>query len=115
MDNNSVSISSDVYETIIGQKTTFKGTVNTDKLIRIEGVYEGTIESTGTVIISETGKFDGILNCKDLELLGQATGNVKCTDTFKFALTGKFKGDAVTANIDIHPGSDFDGTLKIER
>ena len=113
--NNSVSISSDVYETIIGQKTVFKGNVNTDKPIKIEGVFEGTIESLGSVFIADTGRFDGILHCRNLELVGTLTGKVKCSDTFRFALSGKFQGEATTANIDIRPGSSFDGTLKIEK
>ncbi len=110
-----VSISSDVSETIIGPKTRFKGTVNTDKPIRIEGLYEGTIESSSTVTVAESGTFDGTCNCKCFELQGKANGKVNCSDVLKFAVTGKFTGDAVTANVDIHPGSDFDGTLKIQK
>lgn len=115
MDNQRVSINSDVNETVIGAKTKFKGTVTTDKPITIEGIYDGIIDSTSEVTITETGTFDGTLNCKSLTLEGTASGKVTCTDVFSFALSGKFKGDAVTANVDIHPGSDFDGTLKIAR
>ena len=113
--NEGVSISSDVIETVIGPKTKFKGSVTTDKPIKIQGSYEGDINSEGLVVIDETGYFDGTLKCKELDLIGEAHGKVECTEVFKFALSGKFKGDAVTANLDIRPGSDFDGTLKISK
>jgi len=111
--NNSVSISSEINNTVIGPKTKFKGTVSTDKPIIIEGYFEGTIESSGSVEITQTGTFDGELACKELVLRGKALGKVQCSDIFRFADTGKFKGDAVVKNLDIRPGSDFDGNLKI--
>ena len=115
MANDNVSINSDVIETVIGPKTRFKGTVSTDKPVRIEGNFEGTIDSTDKVEVAETGFFEGTLNCRELNLLGEVKGKVNCFEVFRFALSGKFTGDAVTANVDIHPGSDFDGTLKIQR
>ncbi len=114
-DNESVSISSAVIETVIGPKSSFKGSVKTDKPIRIEGRYEGSIESGDKVLISETGYFKGTLACRELELLGEAEGTVSCLELFKFAVSGKFKGDAVAANVDIKPGSRYDGNLLIKK
>ena len=115
MDNQNVNINSEVMETVIGSKTKFKGTVSTDKPVKIEGDFEGIIESTSTVEITETGYFEGKCTCSQMNLAGEMLGEVACAELLTLALTGKFKGDAVTANIDIHPGSDFDGTLKIRK
>lgn len=113
MANEFVSINSDVIETVIGSKTQFKGSVNTDKPIRIDGRFEGTIETTNLVLISEGGYFDGTMKCKELDLIGEARGNIYCSEILKFALSGKLIGDAEVANIDLHPGSFYDGKLKI--
>ena len=113
--NEGVSISSDVIETVIGPKTKFNGSVTTDKPIKISGVYEGEINSTNLVVIEECGSFNGTLKCAKLDLAGKAEGKIECTEMFKFELSGRFKGDAITTNLDICPGSDFDGTLKIKK
>ena len=112
---DNVSINSTVIETVIGPKTKFKGSVNTDKPIKIQGNFEGTIDSTNIVLVEETGYFEGTANCKELDLVGEINGKVLCSDVFKFADGGKFRGEAIVANIDIHPGADYDGTLKIQK
>ena len=63
--SDSVSIDSEIIETIIGLNTKFKGSVKTDKIIRIDGEFEGDITSTAKVIISETGKFNGEIRNKE--------------------------------------------------
>ena len=109
------NIDSNVIETVIGPKTKFEGSVNTDKPIKIEGHFEGTIDSTNIVIVEESAYFNGKIICKELDLIGEVNGEVKCSEVLKFAIGGKFKGDAIVANVDIHPGADFDGTLKITK
>ena len=109
----SVSITSDSAATVIGPKTGFKGNITTDKSIRIEGKFEGDINSEDVVIVSETGYFKGTVKCREFDLQGEADGSITCTELMRFALSGKFRGDVTTANIDIKPGSDFDGNLKI--
>ncbi len=112
---DNVSINSTVIETVIGPKTKFKGSVNTDKPITIQGNFEGTIDSTNVVVVEETGYFEGTANCRELDLVGEVKGKIMCSDVLKFLSGGKFRGDAVVANIDIHPGADYDGTLKIQK
>ena len=110
---DSVSINSAVIETVIGPKTKFKGSVNTDKPIKIQGKFEGTIESSNIVVVEETGYFEGTADCREMDLVGEVNGKVLCSDVLKFADGGKFRGEAIVANIDIHPGADYDGSLKI--
>ncbi len=111
--NNTVTINSDITETIIGKKTTFKGSVNTDRPFTIEGNFEGDVVSTTNVIVAETGVFKGTMKCHTLDLKGDVNATVICEDVMRFAESGKFRGDAEVANIDIHPGCDFQGNLKI--
>ena len=110
-----VTITSDVIETIIGAKTRFKGTVTTDKPIRIDGIYEGDIESTGIVIVSSTGKFNGNIKCKDLHLSGEGEGTVFCSELMRFEGNAHFKGEATTRDIVISEGAIFDGNLTMTK
>ncbi len=106
-----VSIDSETIETIIGVSTRFKGTVQTSKVIRIDGVYDGTIESDSLIIISETGSFTGTLSCRELRLDGKAEGTVTCSELIRIADIGKFCGDLTTKNIIMTEGSLLDGKV----
>ena len=113
MTNGSISINSEIIETVIGANTRFKGQVSTDKVIRIDGEFEGTIDSTSLVIISEIGKFKGDIKCHTCQLFGRGEGTAVCSELFQFANTGSFTGDVETKNIVLVEGSLLDGTIKM--
>ena len=112
--SDSVSIDSEIIETIIGLNTKFKGSVKTDKIIRIDGEFEGDITSTAKVIISETGKFKGEIKCTELVLDGHAEGKAECSEFLKIAAIGVFTGDVAAKNLIMVEGSVLDGTLKMQ-
>ena len=112
-DNNTVSISSEVIETVIGAQTRFKGNVRTDKPLRIDGNYEGDIDSTNLVIISECGVFKGNIKCAELQLIGAGEGTAVCTKLMQFAATGKFAGDITVGSLITVPGSFFNGNCRM--
>lgn len=105
------SVNSLIIETIIGADTVFKGNISTAKPIRIDGVYEGEIVSEDIIIITETGKFNGTLKCRELQIAGCGEGSATCTELMEFAPTGKFKGDITTKNIVTCKETVIDGTL----
>ena len=111
---DSISIDSEIIETIIGLNTKFKGSVKTDKIIRIDGEFEGDITSTAKVIISETGKFKGDIHCTSLLLDGYAQGTAICTEVLKIANIGVFEGDVTAKNLIMVEGSILDGTIKMK-
>jgi len=111
--SSTVSISSETIETVIGSQTRFKGNVKTDKPLRIDGYFEGDIESTNLVIISKCGEFKGNINCGELQLTGSGEGKVNCSGLLQFAETGKFVGDVVTKSLITVPGSVLHGTCKM--
>ena len=104
-ETDNVSISTAVVETVVGAQTKFKGTVNTDKPIKIQGKFEGTIESSNVVVVEQTGYFEGTADCREMDLAGEVNGKVLCSDVLKFTDGGKFRGEAIVANIDINPGA----------
>ena len=107
----STSVDSVIIETAIGVDTVFKGTINTNKPIRIDGHYEGEINSDNLIIVSETGYFSGNMKCRELQIQGKGEGNVVCTELMQFSATGSFKGDVATKDIILVKGSQLDGKI----
>ena len=113
MADNNVSINSLVIETVVGAQTKFKGSVNTDKPIRIDGAFEGEINSSSLVYVSECGYLNGKITCAEMNLVGRAEGTVNCAGLFEFAPSGQFKGDVIAKDIIIVKGSKLEGNCKI--
>lgn len=109
----SVSISSRIAETVIGSQTKFKGTVKTEKPIRIDGYFEGEIETTDVVFVSEEGEINGTVVCREMQLLGKGSGKLTCTELFRVTASGSFEGDVVAADLETVKGSVIKGNLQI--
>ena len=114
-DYDSVSINSRIIDTVIGAQTKFKGTVVTDKPIRIDGYFEGNIDTTNTVVISESGEFNGTIKCADLDLMGKGHGNAICTNLCQVAPGGYFEGDITTSDLITVKGSVINGKIIIAK
>lgn len=110
INNDRVSISSDVAVTIIGANTQFKGNITTHTPVYIDGYFEGTIDSDDIIEVSEQGSFKATINCSKLLLKGTGDGKVTCTDLMQFTSTGVFTGDIVTSDLIVIEGSLLDGT-----
>ncbi|MBQ2095301.1 MAG: polymer-forming cytoskeletal protein [Firmicutes bacterium] len=110
-ENASTSVDSVIVETAIGVDTVFKGSINTNKPIRIDGHYEGEINSDNLIIISETGFFSGDMKCRELQLQGKGEGTVVCTELMQLSNTGAFRGNIATKDIILVKGSQIDGQI----
>ena len=110
-ENASTSVDSVIVETAIGVDTVFKGSINTNKPIRIDGHYEGEINSDNLIIITETGFFRGDMKCRELQLQGKGEGTVVCTELMQLSNTGAFRGNIATKDIILVRGSQIDGQI----
>ena len=110
-DTASTSVDSVIVETAIGVNTVFKGSITTSKPIRIDGHYEGEINSDNLIIVTETGFFSGEMKCRELQLQGKGEGTVVCTELMQLSETGAFNGNIATKDIILVRGSQIDGKI----
>ena len=107
----STTVDSVIVETAIGVDTVFKGSINTNKPIRIDGHYEGEIHSDNLIIITETGYFSGEMKCRELQIQGKGEGTVFCSELMQFSATGSVRGEISTKDIILVKGSQIDGKI----
>lgn len=108
-----VTIVSAPAETVISAGTTFKGTIDTDKPVTVEGMFEGEIKSTGIVTVSEGGAIKATVECERLLMHGTGEGSINCTGLVEFGTTGSFVGDVTTRDIVMGAGAKLEGQCKI--
>ena len=111
--SNMVSLSSEIIETVIGAQTKFKGNVRTEKPIRIDGYFEGDIDSNNLVVVSECGTVKGNIKCAELQLKGTGEGTAQCSSLMQFAETGRFAGDITVRSLITVAGSMLNGKIEM--
>lgn len=100
-------------DTLIGENAKITGKVEGTGNIRIDGNIKGDIEYTGDIVISETGKVNGNIECCNLSTSGTVEGNIKLNGKLTILATGKLIGDAEVENLIVHDNGFFHGNCKM--
>ncbi len=98
---------------LIGVGTEITGDVNSNGDIRIDGSLTGNLKTAGKVVIGETGKINGEIECKNSEVLGEIKGKIKVSELLSLKATAKIFGDIITKKLAIEPGSKFTGSCNM--
>lgn len=98
-------------ETIIGHDARFKGELDFEGMVLIEGHFEGKIRSRngGTLIVSDTAQITGEVDVPNLILHGAIRGNVRSSEILKITVTGKLTGDIEYHLISLSEGASING------
>ena len=95
--------------TFLGKGVDFKGIVNFDGTIRIDGRVEGEVHTTGTLIVGEQAVVKGIISAAVLMTSGKINGTVTATAKVQIQKPGILIGDIRTPGISIEDGAHFHG------
>ena len=96
-------------ETVIGPNANFKGVVQSDGGLRVDGVLEGTIQIAGNLIVGETGRVIAEVNVQNVSVAGALKGTIKAQGRLEILSTGRVWGDISVASFLIDEGGFFRG------
>ncbi|QJW46709.1 polymer-forming cytoskeletal protein [bacterium BFN5] len=96
-------------ETIIGKDTQLKGSVKAQGTIRIDGEFEGDIDSEQDIIIGESGRVTAKINARNVLISGVLQGNVNAAGRLELMSSGKLYGDIKANALIIGEGAVFKG------
>ena len=100
-------------DTIIGQGTSFEGTIHTEANLRIEGQFKGVIFSQGEVIVGEYGILHSEIQARSLTIVGHVIGDVKIFGRLIITSSGSLEGKAATQSIVIQEGGVLNGSCQM--
>lgn len=98
---------------LLGAGTTITGDINSNGDIRINGALTGNLTTKGRVIIGESGKIKGDINCKNADILGLVEGKLAVSELLTLKATANVTGEVTIGKIAIEPGSKFNGSCKM--
>lgn len=98
-------------DTLIGVHSKFKGELNFEGAVRIDGQFEGNItsEQGGLLIISNDAKVIGDVKVPNMILHGTIQGNVHASNSLKIGDEGCLNGDLEYYVLSLEEGSSING------
>ena len=95
-------------ETIIGPNAHFRGDIQSDGGIRVDGIFEGSIDITGNLVIGEGAKIIAEIKANNISISGAVKGNVN-GNRVEILETGRVWGDLTINSLLLNEGAYLRG------
>lgn len=100
-------------ETIIGPSVKVKGNFHGDGNIIIEGIVEGTVNTSQNLLVGTKAKITANVEANEAKIAGEITGNIKVKGYLEISGTAKISGDIEADSISIEKGAVFNGKCQM--
>ena len=97
----------------ISSGTIIKGEIVSPGDIRIDGTFDGKIQSRGRVVIGETATIKGDIVCDNVDLWGKVEGNIFVKDTLALKEGCVVNGNLHIRKLAVELGATFNGNCKM--
>ena len=97
----------------LGSDALFKGALSFEGTVRIDGKFEGQVDTNDTLVIGETGDMKADITVGTLVCKGQLHGEVVATKKIEMHPASKITGNIRTPALSIELGAVLDGHLNM--
>ena len=100
-------------ETTVASGVSIKGTMSFQKLLRIDGTFEGELISTGKLIVGPTGVVKANINLEEAFISGKVTGDITVKTRLVLRGRAEVRGDVTAPLMSVDEGVSIIGILNI--
>ncbi len=97
----------------ISSGTIIKGEILSPYDIRIDGTFEGKVQTKGRVVVGETALIKGDIICENIDLWGKVDGNLFVKDTLSLMEGCAVNGNLNIRRLSVELGSTFNGNCRM--
>lgn len=105
----------DTIDTLVGQKAVFKGDLEFNGGLRVDGQVKGNViakdDSNSTVVVSESGEIEGNINVPHVIINGTINGNIKSSGRVELQAKSRINGDVHYKAVEMELGASINGNL----
>jgi len=94
---------------VLGPTTSFQGHLKAEGNVRVDGYFDGSIETTGNVVIGEAAKVLADITANNIQVWGAVKGNVTASGRLEILPSGRVWGDIKVTSLLIDEGGLFRG------
>jgi len=95
---------------IIGKGTSITGDLISEGDFRVDGTVEGTIKTSGRVIIGKEGVVKGTVECNFADVEGEFTGKIIVNQLLTLKSSSTITGETIIGTLAVEPGATFVNT-----
>ena len=97
----------------LGVGTSFTGRLTFDGVVRIDGDFDGEIESAGALVVGKNARISGRIDVGSLVCGGMVAAEVTAATMVTVHATGRLTGSVRTPALVVDEGGSIDGMLEM--
>lgn len=103
----------DTVEVTIGPTANFRGDLECDGIVKVEGIFQGSIRTPSNVIIATKGRVDAHIDALNVSVSGQAKGTIVARGRLEILSSGRVWADVTVSSFLLDEGGKLHGGLKM--
>lgn len=102
--------------TVLGEKTKFKGVLRFTEELHIAGIFEGTIDSQGTLLVRKGAVCNAdYIRAASIDIEGSVQGDLNAGDKVEMRTGSSIRGNVSASRLRIADGVSFEGSVEMIR
>lgn len=98
----------------IEQSTKITGDILSDADFRIDGTLEGSITTSGKVVIGKEGVITGSVNCVFADVEGRFNGKIEVKESLSLKATSSIEGEVIIGKLIVESGAKFNAKCSMK-
>jgi cytoskeletal protein CcmA (bactofilin family) len=109
----SAAMAKDEINAFLGAGTSYEGRLSFQGSVRIDGNFQGEVESEGVLVVGREAFIRGQVKVGQLISSGRIEGEIAAKERCVFHKTASFKGAVVTPALVVEDGAVIDGSVSM--
>src|SRR2546421_10658895 len=101
------------FPTILGPDSSFKGEMSFEKGLRLQGRFEGKINTAGRLHIAREAKMQADVEAGAIMVEGDVRGNLTANDRIELKQSARYEGDLISSKLVVDEGAVFHGHVTV--
>lgn len=99
--------------TLVAADTVWQGTLRSSGPVRIEGNFEGRIETTESLHIAPSARVEATVNAATIVVAGQLSGQINCRERLEILPSGRVSGQIDAGRFIVQEGAFLGGQVRM--
>jgi cytoskeletal protein CcmA (bactofilin family) len=102
-----------MFNSLMGPGSIYCGDIDTQGLVRVDGVLEGSIKTNGSVVLSKNARCNGFIQAQSAVIGGIVRGNVYTTGKLELLQGAVVVGDIFTSQLSTEQDVIIHGACRV--
>jgi cytoskeletal protein CcmA (bactofilin family) len=101
------------FPTVIGPDASFKGEMTFEKGLRLQGKFEGKINTSGKLHVAKEARLSADVDAGAIVVEGEVKGNLTASDRIELKASARYEGDLQASKLVVEEGASFNGHVSV--